>query len=145
MVNSVDYTMPGRYGTVVTTLGADPRHRAGAFGAFMPGVAREYLATAAPRITSTAGNAALTVSDPATTITGRLVNGTFALTQPAAGFSTARQQRDRGSPAAPWAAPRLRQVADYGRSGHQRRGDADVPPEHRRQRRPSAAARTARR
>ncbi len=58
------------------------------FGAFTPGVAREYLATAVPRITSTAGNAALTVYDPATTNTGRLMNGTFALTQVLQVFAT---------------------------------------------------------
>jgi hypothetical protein len=48
-----------------------------AFGAFQPGVAKEYTATSAANIVSTAGDAALTVSDP-----GKLVNGTRTLRQP---------------------------------------------------------------
>jgi S-formylglutathione hydrolase FrmB len=47
------------------------------FGAFTPGVERTYTATAAATVTSTAGNAALTVSDP-----GHLANGAFTLPQP---------------------------------------------------------------
>jgi hypothetical protein len=52
------------------------------FGAFTPGVARDYTATLAANVVSTAGDAALTVADPSTTAPGRLVNGTFALAQP---------------------------------------------------------------
>ena len=48
-----------------------------AFGAFTPGVAKEYTTTSAANIVSTAGDAALTVSDP-----GKLANGTRALRQP---------------------------------------------------------------
>jgi hypothetical protein len=48
-----------------------------AFGAFQPGVAKEYTAASTANVVSTAGNAALTVSDP-----GRLANGTRTLRQP---------------------------------------------------------------
>ena len=47
------------------------------FGAFQPGVAREYTAHSAANIVSTAGDAALTVSEP-----GRLANGSRTLEQP---------------------------------------------------------------
>ena len=52
-----------------------------AFGAFTPGVARDYLASTTANVISTAGDATLSVADPATTNTGKLVNGTFALPQ----------------------------------------------------------------
>jgi Glycosyl hydrolases family 32 C terminal len=47
------------------------------FGAFQPGVTREYTAATTATVTSTAGDAALTVSDP-----GHLANGAFALPEP---------------------------------------------------------------
>ncbi len=47
------------------------------FGAFVPGVARTYSASTTATVTSTAGDATLTVSDP-----GHLSNGAFALPQP---------------------------------------------------------------
>jgi hypothetical protein len=47
------------------------------FGAFTPGVAKEYTTTAAANVVSTAGDAALTVSDP-----GKLANGTRTLRRP---------------------------------------------------------------
>jgi predicted dienelactone hydrolase len=46
------------------------------FGAFAPGVDREYTATAPANVISSAGDAALSVSDP-----GRLANGTFTLAE----------------------------------------------------------------
>ena len=102
MVNSVDYSIPAGTGTVVTTLGLAMGTAPAQFGTFTPGVAQEYLATAAPRITSTAGNAMLTVSDPATTFVGRLVNGTCALTNPVQVFSTGgTNARPALGPAAP--------------------------------------------
>jgi glycerophosphoryl diester phosphodiesterase len=52
------------------------------FGAFTPGVARDYTAATTASVVSSAGNATLTVGDPSTTATGRLVNGAYALTQP---------------------------------------------------------------
>ena len=50
------------------------------FGAFTPGVARDYETTLGANVISTAGEATLTVHDPAGT--GRLVNGSFALREP---------------------------------------------------------------
>ncbi|RKQ91482.1 calcineurin-like phosphoesterase family protein [Solirubrobacter pauli] len=58
--------------TLALTLGAP-----GTFGTFTPGVAQEYTATTKATVTSTAGDATLTTSEP-----GRLVNGAFSLAQP---------------------------------------------------------------
>ncbi len=51
-------------------------------GPFAPGVARSYTSTATATVTSTAGEATLSIADPSTTATGRLVNGSFSLPQP---------------------------------------------------------------
>jgi hypothetical protein len=51
-------------------------------GSFTPGVARDYETTMQANVISTAGDAALSVADPSTDATGRLVNGPFALPQP---------------------------------------------------------------
>ncbi len=58
--------------TLALTLGAPAT-----FGAFQPGVDREYTASSTANIVSTAGDAALTVSEP-----GHLANGRFTLSQP---------------------------------------------------------------
>ena len=58
--------------TLSLTLGAPAT-----FGAFTPGVAKEYTASTTANVISTAGDAALTVSDP-----GHLTNGAFSLPQP---------------------------------------------------------------
>ena len=50
------------------------------FGAFVPGVAREYTASTTATVISTAGDATLTVSDPGPE-SGYLVNGAFKLAQ----------------------------------------------------------------
>jgi hypothetical protein len=52
------------------TLGAPA-----SFGAFTPGVSDDYTASTTANVISTAGDAALTVSDP-----GHLANGAFTLT-----------------------------------------------------------------
>jgi hypothetical protein len=80
MVNSADF--PGDAGgtvpaTLALTLGTAPT-----FGAFVPGVANEYTATTTATVVSTAGNGALTVADPSSTNTGKLVNGAFSLASP---------------------------------------------------------------
>jgi len=62
-------------GTVPATLALTVGGPA-SFGAFAPGVDREYVATAPANVISTAGNAALSVSDP-----GYLANGTFSLAE----------------------------------------------------------------
>jgi hypothetical protein len=45
-------------------------------------VAKDYTATTTATVTSTAGDATMTVSDPSSTATGHLVNGAFSLPQP---------------------------------------------------------------
>jgi type 1 glutamine amidotransferase len=62
--------------TLSLTLGAPA-----AFGAFTPGLAKDYTATTLATVISTAGDAALSVADPSSNATGRLVNGTFSLPQ----------------------------------------------------------------
>src|SRR3954464_2483376 len=57
--------------TLSLTLGP-----AASFGAFTPGAAKEYTASTTANVVSTAGDAALTMSDP-----GHLTNGSFALPQ----------------------------------------------------------------
>src|SRR5262249_23811238 len=56
-VNSVDYTGSIASGSVDTTLALTLPAAGANFGAFTPGIAKEYLATATPQITSTAGDA----------------------------------------------------------------------------------------
>jgi hypothetical protein len=51
------------------------------FGAFAPGVGKDYDASTSATVISTAGNATLSVADPSSTATGHLVNGTFSLPQ----------------------------------------------------------------
>jgi hypothetical protein len=68
---SVGGTVPA---TLALTLGAPA-----SFGAFAPGVSRSYDTTTTATVTSTAGDAMLSVTDPSQSATGRLVNGSFAL------------------------------------------------------------------
>jgi alpha-glucuronidase len=68
-------------GTVPATLSLS-LGPAASFGAFTPGVDRDYNASMTATVTSTAGDAALAVADPSPSNTGRLVNGAFALAQP---------------------------------------------------------------
>ena len=63
--------------TLALTLGTPA-----SFGAFMPGVGKDYAAQTTATVISTAGDAALSVADPSPTATGKLVNGTFSLNQP---------------------------------------------------------------
>jgi alkaline phosphatase len=68
-------------GAVAATLGLSLGTPA-TFGAFQPGVAKDYTARAGATVTSTAGDATLTVADASATAPGRLTNGSFALAQP---------------------------------------------------------------
>jgi X-Pro dipeptidyl-peptidase len=63
--------------TLSLTLGTPAQ-----FGAFTPGITRTYLASTPATVTSTAGDALLSVADPSSVGTGHLVNGTFVLAQP---------------------------------------------------------------
>jgi hypothetical protein len=70
-------------GTVGGTVGATLSLSLGSsvsFGAFTPGLAKDYDAELAADVVTTAGDAALSVADPAGT--GKLVNGAFSLPQP---------------------------------------------------------------
>jgi hypothetical protein len=71
-------------GTVPATLSLklSPPTPPASFGAFAPGVDRTYSASTSATVTSTAGDALLTVSDPDTANPGHLVNGAYALPQP---------------------------------------------------------------
>ena len=67
-------------GTVPATLSLGLGAPA-SFGAFTPGIARDYFAATTANVISTAGDALLSVADPSSTATGHLVNGTFSLPQ----------------------------------------------------------------
>ncbi len=67
-------------GTVPGTLSLTVSPSA-SFGAFTPGVAKDYLTTLAAGVISTGADATLSVADPSTTATGKLVNGAFSLPQ----------------------------------------------------------------
>jgi hypothetical protein len=68
-------------GTVPPTLSLSLGTPAG-FGAFTPGVDRNYDASTTATVISTAGDATLSVTDPSSNATGRLLNGSFALSEP---------------------------------------------------------------
>ena len=60
------------------------------FGAFTPGVAKEYTASTTATVISTAGDATLSVADPSSVATGHLVNGAFSLQQPLQGLGVVK-------------------------------------------------------
>src|SRR3954447_2988043 len=74
-------TQGGAGGTVPATLALTLGTPA-SFGAFTPGVAKDYTASQSANVISTAGDATLSVADPSATATGHLVNGTFSLPSP---------------------------------------------------------------
>ena len=63
--------------TLALTLGAPA-----SFGSFLPGATRTYNASTTAQVTSSAGDATLSVADPSATATGHLVNGAYSLAQP---------------------------------------------------------------
>ncbi|HWK25241.1 MAG TPA: M6 family metalloprotease domain-containing protein [Solirubrobacter sp.] len=69
--STVGGTVPA---TLALSLGAPA-----SFGAFTPGLANDYFASTTATVTSTAGDALLSVADDASNATGHLVNGTFSL------------------------------------------------------------------
>ena len=68
-------------GTVPATLSLSLGTPNVSLGSFIPGVAGVYSSSIAANVISTAGDAALSVADPSSNATGRLVNGTFSLPQ----------------------------------------------------------------
>ena len=76
VANVTPCTTAGVGGSVPATLSLTLGGPA-SFGAFTPGIDKDYTASTTANVISTAGDAALTVSDP-----GRLMNGTFSLPAP---------------------------------------------------------------
>ncbi|MDA0165597.1 M64 family metallo-endopeptidase [Solirubrobacter ginsenosidimutans] len=74
-VSQVAGTVPA---TLSLSLGATPP----TFGAFTPGLAKDYTASMSADVITSAGDAALSVADPSTQSPGKLVNGTFSLPAP---------------------------------------------------------------
>jgi hypothetical protein len=74
---SVGVPASGDVGGAVPATLALSMGPAAVFGAFTPGVEADYTAATTASVISTAGDAALTVSEP-----GQLMNGTFALPSP---------------------------------------------------------------
>jgi hypothetical protein len=91
--STVGGTVPA---TLALTLGAPA-----SFGPFTAGVSKDYFASSTATVTSTAGDATLSVADPSTNATGHLVNGTFSLPQPlqASGSTGGTYTLVGGSPA----------------------------------------------
>ena len=110
--------------TLSLTLGA-----AAGFGPFTPGLAKDYTATTTATVISSAGDATLSVADPATTNTGKLVNGTFALPQ----TLQARARTGAFAPVGGSAAPTS--LLTYSAAGVQRRRADRVQAVDRRDRR----------
>jgi hypothetical protein len=79
--------------TLALTLGTPAT-----FGAFTPGVAKDYDASTTANVISTAGDAALSVADPSSSSTGHLVNGAFSL--PSALQAAATSPAGTGKPLA---------------------------------------------
>jgi beta-glucosidase len=85
-------------GTVPATLSLTLGTPA-AFGAFTPGLTKDYTAATSATVVSTAGDGTLSVSDPSSVATGHLVNGTFSLPQPLQANATS--PAGNGGPFAP--------------------------------------------
>jgi uncharacterized protein (TIGR03118 family) len=87
--------------TLALTLGTPA-----SFGPFTPGVAKDYTAATTANVVSSAGDATLTVADPSTTNTGKLVNGAFTLAQAVSASATsAAGTAGAGGPVGGSAAP----------------------------------------
>ncbi len=82
--------------TLSLTLGP-----AATFSPFIPGIANAYTASTTANVISSAGDARLSVADPATTNTGKLVNGAFALPQTLQARANAGSYADVGGSANP--------------------------------------------
>ena len=82
--------------TMSLTLGAPA-----SFGAFLPGVARDYDASTTATVISSAGDTTLSVSDRSTTAVGHLVNGAIDPDAAAAGASQGRRRSPRSAAAPP--------------------------------------------
>ena len=108
--------------TLSLTLGAPAT-----FGAFTPGVARTYDASTTANVISSAGDATLSIADPSSNATGRLVNGTFSLPQPLMARATSAAGTSSGAFAAVGGSASPTNAAQLRRTRVQRRGDGVVP------------------
>jgi len=68
-------------GTVPATLGVTLGTPA-TFGPFLPGAMKTYESSTTANVTSTAGDATLSIADSSSVANGHLVNGTFSLPEP---------------------------------------------------------------
>ena len=68
-------------GSVPATLGLSVTTPSASFGPFTAGFAKDYLASLGLNVISSAGDAALSITDPSATAPGHLVNGAFSLPQ----------------------------------------------------------------
>ncbi len=92
------------------------------FGQFTPGIDNTYSASTTATVVSTAGDAALSVADPSSVNTGKLMNGTFTLAQAMQAQASSRRRHRLGARAG----RRLGQpddAADVRGAEEQRRGD----------------------
>jgi X-Pro dipeptidyl-peptidase len=95
----------GVSGSVPATLGLTLGTPA-SFGPFTPGLDQDYTTTETASVTSTAGDATLSVSDPDAANPGHLVNGGYVMPQPLQAQASSRAAGN-GSPFAPLASSPL--------------------------------------
>ena len=93
------------------------------FGAFTPGVGKDYAAQTTANVISTAGDATLSVADPSATATGKLVNGTFSLNQSLMAQALHARRRPRGRLRGGRWLRRSDDAGDLDQPGLQRPGD----------------------
>ena len=121
-------------GTVPATLSLTLGTPA-SFGAFIPGVGKDYDASTTANVISTAGDATLSIADPSSTATGRLVNGSFSLNQALQARASSPAAGPAGAFAAIGGSPLARRELD--RPGLQRPGDDRLQADDPRQRGPA--------
>jgi hypothetical protein len=109
-------------GTVPATLALSLGTPA-TFGAFTPGVPKDYTAGTTANVIPTAGDGTLSVSDPSSANAGHLVNGSFFLPQKLQATEPRRHERGgrRGRRLG-----RTHDAADVWRPGLKRPGDAEL-------------------
>ena len=81
VIITVGTPVPGEVGGTVPATLSLALSAPATFGAFTPGVARDYTASTTANVISTAGDATLSVADGSPTSPGHLVNGSFVLPQ----------------------------------------------------------------
>jgi len=82
ITENLESTKPVGVGGVVPNTLSLSLGDAPSLGTFMPGVARDYEASVAATVTSSAAETTLSVLDPGTDSPGKLVNGALALARP---------------------------------------------------------------